>query len=210
MKREEWLEKRKIGISGTDASAIIGKNPYMTNQECWEYKVGIKKRENIDNTAMKYGREAEKYLLELFQLDYPQYEVQHQDYDLRVHKDYEFLLGSIDGELICKETGELGILEIKTTNILKSQHYEKWRNKVPDNYYIQVLHYLLITGYSYAIIKAQLKTNYENNIKLTTNHYFIKREEVKEDLEYLLEKELEFWKVNILGNKKPDLILPEI
>lgn len=31
---EEWLVNRK-GIGGSDASAILGLNPYKTNQELW-------------------------------------------------------------------------------------------------------------------------------------------------------------------------------
>ena len=34
---EEWLVNRK-GIGGSDASAILGLNPYKTNQELWMEK----------------------------------------------------------------------------------------------------------------------------------------------------------------------------
>ena len=50
---------------------------------------------------------------------------------------------SLDGELVDQD-GRKGILEIKTTNILQSMQYEKWKDRIPDNYYIQVLHYLLL------------------------------------------------------------------
>ena len=29
----EWLQQRLCGIGASEASAIIGKNPYMTNQQ---------------------------------------------------------------------------------------------------------------------------------------------------------------------------------
>lgn len=34
----EWLQQRLHGIGASEASAIIGKNPYMTNQQLWYYK----------------------------------------------------------------------------------------------------------------------------------------------------------------------------
>jgi predicted phage-related endonuclease len=38
MKREGWLKERREGIGGSEAAAILGMNPYMTNVELWEYK----------------------------------------------------------------------------------------------------------------------------------------------------------------------------
>lgn len=35
--RDEWL-KHRTGIGGSDAAAIIGLNPYKTNQELWAEK----------------------------------------------------------------------------------------------------------------------------------------------------------------------------
>ena len=35
---EEWLVNRK-GIGGSDASAILGLNPYKTNQELWKSEI---------------------------------------------------------------------------------------------------------------------------------------------------------------------------
>lgn len=36
---DQWLDARH-GIGGSDASAVIGKNPYKTNQELWMEKTG--------------------------------------------------------------------------------------------------------------------------------------------------------------------------
>ncbi len=159
---------------------------------------------------MQYGTKAEEHLRELFKLDFPQYEVTHQEYTIIKHPTYPFLLASLDGQLVDRETGELGILEIKTTNILQSMQKEKWKEKIPDNYYCQVLHYLNVTGYDFAILKAQLKYDYDGEIKLDTRHYKILKSEVKEDLKLLQEKEIEFWNEYVVKDKEPPLKLPEI
>lgn len=205
----DWLKGRDSGIGGSDASAIIGLNPYKNNQELYLEKTGRKSRPDISNeTAVKYGKEAEKPLRELFALDFTQYEVEHQDFAIFQSIEYPFLLASLDGVLTEIETGREGILEIKTTSILQSMQKEKWNNRVPDNYYIQVLHYLLVTGFDFAILKAQLKYDYQG-IYLNTKHYFIERKDVESDLKYLLEKEIEFWQYK-MRDEMPPLVLPNI
>lgn len=211
MTREQWLEERKNGIGGSDAATILGLNPYKSNIDLWEEKTGRKEAIDIsDKPYVKYGTEAEEHLRELFKLDFPQYEVSHEENTIIKHKKYPFLFASLDGQLIDKETGELGILEIKTTNILQSMQKEKWKDKIPDNYYCQVLHYLNVTDYSFVVLKAQLKYDYDGDIRLETRHYTILREEVEEDIKWLETKEIEFWKEYVEKDKKPPLLLPQI
>lgn len=209
---EEWLANRKKGIGGSDAAAILGMNPYKTNIQLWEEKLGIRQADDIsDKDFVKYGKESEKPLAELFAMDYPKYEVKHLEYNSFQNSEYPFLIGSLDGVLVEKDTGRIGILEIKTTNILQSRQKEKWDEKIPPNYYIQVLHYMLVTGYDFVEVKAQLKSVFKDGeIYLQTKHYHIEKSEVKEDLDYLMEKETEFWNKYVLTNKKPPLVLPEI
>lgn len=159
---------------------------------------------------MKYGSKAEEYLRELFKLDFPQYEVKHEEYSIIKHPKYDFLFASLDGTLIDRETGEMGILEIKTTNILQSMQREKWKDRIPQNYFSQVIHYMNVTGVTFAILKAQLKYDYDGDIRLDTRHYKINRSEVEEDIKYLEQKEIVFWNDYVLKDKKPGLLLPEI
>lgn len=205
------MKKEKKVCGGSDAATILGLNPYKTNIELWEEKTGKKESEDISSKSyVQYGAQAEDLLRELFKLDYPQYEVKHEENTMIKHKDYPFLFASLDGMIIDKDTGETGILEIKTTNILQSMQKEKWKEKIPDNYYCQVLHYLNVTGYDFAILKAQLKYDYDGDIKLETRHYKIVRNEVLEDMKLLEEKEIEFWQKYVEKDKKPPLLLPEI
>jgi len=36
----EWLKAREMGIGGSDASAVVGMNPYKTNIDLFEEKTG--------------------------------------------------------------------------------------------------------------------------------------------------------------------------
>lgn len=208
--REQWLNERKKGIGGSDAAAVLGLNPYMTNVDLWKIKTGRKEQEDIsEKPFVKYGTEAEKHLIALFALDFPEYEVIHTDNDLIRHPKHEFLHASLDGRLIEKATGRRGILEIKTTSILQSMQNEKWNDAVPQNYFCQVLHYLNVTGFDFAILKAQLKTEWQNEIRLTTRHYYFNRQDFEEDISALEEAEIKFWQ-HVMDDTEPNLILPAI
>lgn len=209
--REEWLEERKKGIGGSDAAVILGLNPYKNNIRLWEEKTGKVQAEDISGKPyVKYGTQAEDLLRELFKLDFPQYEVSHDENTIIKHPKYPFLFASLDGQLVDKETGELGILEIKTTNILQSMQKEKWKEKIPDNYFCQVLHYLNVTGYSFAILKAQLKYDFDGDIKLETRHYKINRCDFEEDIKELEKAEVEFWTKYVEKDIQPPLELPNL
>lgn len=207
--KEEWL-KHRTRIGGSDASAILGLNPWKSNIELWMEKTGQASAPDIsDKDVVKYGVSAEPLLRDLFALDFPEYEVEYFGDNMILNDDFEFGAASLDGELTEKETGRKGILEIKTTNILQSMQKEKWRNKLPDNYYVQCIHYLLITGYSFAILKAQLKYEFDGDIYLQTKHYKIERADVEEDIKYLADAESKFWE-QVQTKTRPALLLPEI
>lgn len=208
--REEWLNKRMNYIGGSEASCIVGMNHYTTNVELWELKTGRRQAEDIsDKPFVKYGTNAEEYLRELFRLDFPQYDVHYVDNNMWLNSEYPFAHASLDGWLVDKETGRRGVLEIKTSNILQSIQKEKWKGRIPDNYYIQVLHYLMVTGFDFVILKAQLKYDYSGDIMLNTRHYKIEREEVLEDIEFLKKAEKEFYEY-IKNDMQPPLVLPVI
>lgn len=208
--RDEWLAARKHYIGGSDASAVLGMNPYKTNLELWQEKTGIVQPEDISGKPyVQYGHAAESYLRELFALDFPEYEVYYQDNNIWLNDRFPFAHASLDGWLTDQD-GRSGVLEIKTTNILQSMQKEKWNHRIPDNYYIQVLHYLMVTEFDFAVLKAQLKYEFQGgDIMLQTKHYKIERSEVQEDIELLKSSEKEFWKC-VQSRKKPALLLPEI
>lgn len=207
---QDWLEARKSGIGGSEVAAILGISPYKTNIELWEEKTGRRESKNIsDNPFVQYGKQAEEHLRALFALDFPQYEISYDQYKIFRNPKYPFVLATLDGYLTDYEKGRQGVLEIKTAEILQSAQWAKWKDKIPDQYYCQCLHQLLATGFDFVILKAQLKSNYNDNLRIDTRHYTIERSEVREDIEYLLAKEIEFWSY-VERDIMPPLKLPSI
>lgn len=207
---EQWLAERLKGIGASEASAVIGCNPYMSNTDLWQIKTGRKAAPDISSNAhVAYGHAAEAPIRELFALDYPQYEVEYRGaFDMVRHPDHPWLFATLDGRLIEKETGRKGILEIKTTEILRSMAREKWRDGVPQNYYAQLCHQLLATGFDFAVLHAQLKRVWDGEVRTTRQTYFVERSEIESDLAYLLAEEVKFWDF-VQRDIMPPLRLPE-
>lgn len=210
--REEWLLRRSKTIGGSDASCVIGKNPWKSNVQLWKEKTGKSVPEEVSgNPLVQYGTEAEAPLRELFALDYPELKVDYKPNNLWVNDKYPFAHASLDG-WFTDANGRKGGLEIKTTLVLASQKKEEWRDRIPDNYFTQVIHSLMVTEFDVWCLKAQLKwvfPNDDNNVYLQTRHYWIERSDVLEDIEYLAKAEEEFLQ-RIESGKKPAEILPEL
>ena len=207
---EGWLENRKDGLGGSDSSAILGISPFKTNIDLWLEKTGQKVPRDIsDDEKVKYGHDAEDSIRNLFMLDHPEYELFHNEYMILRSNKYPFLQASLDGELTEIETGKRGILEIKTTEIMNKQMLDEWKNGIPNHYYTQCLHYLIVTGYDFVWLRAELKFAWDMNRKEIRDYYFTKEEAIN-DMKYLFKKELIFWKKNIMEGVKPGLILPAI
>lgn len=207
--RDDWLKNRRRGIGGSEIAAVIGQNPYMTNVELWELKTGRRKREDIsDKPFVQYGTQAERHLRGLFRLDFPQYKVSYREHNSWINSRYPWALASLDGWLK-DENGRLGVLEIKTTEILQSMQRERWKERIPMNYYCQVLLYMAVTEADFAVLKAQLKTVFDGVPYLQTKHYTIERSEVQGDIDYLMAKGEAFWKY-VEKDERPPLVLPDV
>ena len=208
--REAWLEHRNKYIGGSDAACVLGLNPWRSNVELWEIKTGRKQAEDIsDKPFVKYGHDAEPYLRALFALDFPEYEVEYVDNNMWLNDKYPWAHASLDGWLTEKSTGRRGVLEIKTTTIVRAGQRDEWRGKIPMQYYCQVLAYLLVCEFDFAIVKARLRYEIDGDVFAYIKHYKIERSDVEDDLKVLEEAERKFYEA-IITDTRPALILPDV
>jgi putative phage-type endonuclease len=209
--RNEWLKGRGHTIGGSDASSILGVNPWMTNANLYRIKAGEEEQEDIsDKDIVKFGVNAEPLMREMFKLDYPELEVFYVENNIWHNDKYPFAHASLDGWLKDKD-GRMGIFENKTVNIMNSAQLEHWKDSIPDYYYCQLLHYFLVTEFEFAILKARLRweKTEDKEVYCQIRHYRIEREEVKDDIEYLMEEEKKFFE-KLKSGEHPSLKLPEI
>lgn len=208
----EWLKHRQNYIGGSEAAAILGQNPYMSNLELWRLKTGREEAEDISSKPyVKYGVDAEPIIRQLFSLNYPKYEMHYEDNNSWLNDKLPYAAASLDGWLVDKTSGRHGIWECKTSEVVSSMHKEKWNESIPQNYYCQLLHYLLVReDCEFAHLTALLTWKREDKeIFQQLKNYHIERADVQEDINYLKEQEEAFWKY-VQRDIEPNLILPTI
>ena len=207
---DEWLEGRKNlkGIGGSDSASAIGQSKWRSNYELWLIKTGREASPDLSNNPyVRYGSMAEEYIRRIYQLDREDaYEVQYKDNCILRSIEYPWMLYSPDGLLLDKRNGKKGIFEAKTANAVSPSAFDNWLYKIPQQYYIQVLHGLAVTGFDFVEVRAHLKRS-DELAEIRTYH--IERSEVKDDIAYIVEKTKEFCSY-VEQDKEPPTIIKGI
>lgn len=209
---EAWLEERRYGIGASEAASVLGMSKWKSNVELWEEKVGLSVPEDISGKPfVQYGHDAEPHIRALFALDHPELRVTYESpFKIIRNDEHPFIFATPDGELEELSTGRHGGLEIKTTEIKRPQQWDDWKGRIPDQYYCQVCHQMLSTGWDFVWLRAQIKwTTREGDIRMDTRDYHIERIEVEEDIEALKNELIPFWH-HVETKTRPALKLPEI
>lgn len=213
--RKSWLAARQQGLGGSDAGAAIGANKYKLNVDLWREKTGLIEPEDIgDKPAVKFGKQAEQHIRELFKLEHPEYAVDYHEFYMYLNDSRPFIFATLDGELT-DEDGRRGVLEIKTATIQTPSQWDEWFDgenpRIPDSYYAQILHQLAATGWEYVILVAYIRVAYatEGSAKARIFERRVERADVEADITFLIKKEAEFWQA-VRNRTQPPRILPDI
>lgn len=186
--REEWLQLRRRGIGGSDASVIMGINPYRSILQLWEEKTGECEIAENGNEHAYWGNVMEPLIRKEF-MRRSGLKVR-QKHAMIFHPVYPYLFADVDG-IATDEDGEKCIFEAKTA----SQHKEKdWENGVPREYYLQVQHYLEVCGMEKAYVAVLIGGN-------RFAFYTVYRDE--KQIAELLCREREFWEKQVLTGIRP-------
>lgn len=209
---EEWLKERQYGIGASEAAAVLGMSKWKTNAELWEEKVGLRKPEDISSKPfVQYGHDAEPHLRALFALDHPELRVTYESpYKIIRNSEHPFIFCTPDGELEELRTGRKGGLEIKTTEIRNPSQWDKWKDRIPDEYYCQVCQQMLAAEWEFVWLKAQIKW-YDRTgaMRLDIREYNIERQDAIEDIAAVKTADVDFWR-HVETKTRPALKLPSI
>ena len=177
MSYEDWLEHRKLGIGGPDASVVCGVSKYKSPVELWMEKTGQLPPQEAGEAAY-WGTQLETIVRDEFtkrtgiKVTKPAVILQSEE--------HPFMLANLDG--VCEVPGVGAcIFEAKTASTYKAG---EWEGAIPDEYMLQVQHYMAVTGYQGAYIAVLIGGN-------TFRWKFIERDE--ELISILIELESAFW-----------------
>ena len=183
---DDWHELRAKRIGGSDIGAIIGVNPYKSIVDVY-----VDKTEGNNfkgNELTHWGHMLEGTILKEFSNKHKELIVYEVPYSVV----NDFLIANLDGALKDKETGDYGVLEIKTTSLWNKKDWED--DVIPQYYYAQVQHYLMLTGYKFAYIAVLIGGQQYKEFKI---------ERSEEDISLIRNKATEFYQENLLKKIPP-------
>ena len=177
MSYEQWLEYRKRGIGGSDASVVCGINRYKSPVELWLDKTNQIPAEEAGEAAY-WGTLLEDVVRSEFSKR-TGINVKQVHYILQ-SEEHPFMLANLDGICEHPEFGTCGF-EAKTASAYKAS---EWEDGIPDEYQLQIQHYMAVTGYKGFYIAVLIGGN-------TFRWKFVERDE--ELISMLIELESDFW-----------------
>lgn len=139
--RQEWLNERRSGIGGSDAAAVLGLSKWKTPLQVYLDKRG-EAAETPDNESMLWGRALEPVIRQQY-AERTGRAVLVPDGILR-HPSHSFMLANLDGM-----TEDRRVVEIKTARVAQGWG-EPGSDEVPQDYLLQVQHYMAVTGFDVA------------------------------------------------------------
>lgn len=219
--REEWLFERSRHLQASDAPVILGLSPWKSAAELYDEKLGIFPAEDISGKPyIQYGIKMEPVVREAFLIDCPFFSVEYHQYDILSSKKHPWMGATLDGELTVTKpnpwnlpVGTKGIYEGKTGGWTRSEHLYGWDGTttyIPQHYYPQGLHQLLVTGWSFVVFAARLKRDpYRDEDmgfpEIRTYYRLIdaRSPAVQADLRAVESAEEQYWTGNIQARKRP-------
>ena len=186
LSREEWLKARRLGIGGSDVSAIAGLNKWKSPVGIYLDKIGQKPLEELAGEAAYWGNVMKDIVAKEFTVR-TGLKVRRKNAILK-HPDYAFMLANVDRLIIGKREG----LECKTTSEYLKGDWEA--DEIPPAYLLQCQHYMAVTGF----------TAWHIAVLIGGNKFVHKKIDRDEDLiTYLINIEKDFWENHVLKQVPP-------
>lgn len=132
---DAWKLWRRTVLTATDASVILGVNPWVTPFKLWQRKLGLSD-EQISSAAMERGSKLEPIARKKFIEGTGIY----VEPAVVVSEEHTFLGASLDGISNCGKY----LLEVKCNGA--KNHSLACMGEIPDYYIAQIKHQLLVTG----------------------------------------------------------------
>lgn len=178
LSHDDWLAYRRLGIGGSDASVVCGVNKYKSPIELWMEKTGQQPPQEAGEAAY-WGTRLEPLIRDEFTLRTGIKVIPVKQ--ILQSRDYPFMLANLDGVCRCPTHGKC-IFEAKTASAFKAGEWDG--DSVPQEYILQIQHYLCVTGYNGAYIAALVGGN-------AFQWKFVPRDE--ELISILIRYERDFW-----------------
>lgn len=174
---DAFTRRRRTGIGGSDAAAILGVSPWKSKLGLWQEKRGISIPDPIPGPRLVWGQRLERTILQGYSEDHNR-PIRFGGRQFRRSARYPWMIGHPDAE------AEDRIVEAKATDRLDERWGEDGSDDVPAHYYAQVQHYMILREMPLADITVLVRGNDPHTFEIPADPAF---------QEALLEEERSFW-----------------
>ena len=122
LSREQWLEQRRRGVCGSDASTVLGLNPYHSILHLWKDKRGLLPAEENSSEYAYFGNVMEPVIKREF-TKRTGLKVRAKNAILQ-SSEHAFMLADVDG-LVKEADGSISVFEAKTASAYKEDVWKK-------------------------------------------------------------------------------------
>ncbi len=199
LSRDKWLDYRRLGVGGSDVSAIFGVSQFKTARDLYYDKLNIATFDDSDDNlvAKEVGHLLEDLVARIFskRTGYRIYKIEK----MFRHPIHTFMLADVD-YFVELPNGKTAILEIKTTNYnAKDCWWIDGNEIVPIYYELQGRHYMCVMNLD-EVFYCCLYGNKEDEV--------ICRHLVR-DFDYddeMIALESDFWRGHVLRKIPPEYV----
>lgn len=190
---DAWQEERANYIGGSEVAAILGESQYSTPLQVWMRKKGLLPPVE-QSEVMYFGNIFEPVLAAYFE-SYSGLKTRNLSEPI-VHKEHSFLRANLDRQVLASPENGLdstAVLELKTTN---SHRLKALDGDIPDEWYLQVQHYLALSSYSMGFLQIFVRDTCE----------FLDPLIIERDDELIIDMEeqlVQWWQKHMVEGERP-------
>lgn len=190
--RAEWLAtRRRLGLGGSDAAAVIGASEYSTPAQVFYSKRAPMVEDRPDTDAMAIGRMLEEPIAQRYAEKTGREVVNIGAFTLVRDTDRPWMFATLDRVVI-----DLGILECKSANFTGWQIKHDWQEGPPLSYQVQAQHQMAVTNEPVVSIAALVGV---------AGFFIFDIERDDAFIEQLVEAERRFWVEHVIAGVVPVL-----
>jgi len=189
---KQWVDNRRNYLGGSDIAAILGQSSFKTPLQVWMRKQGL--IDPVESTMrMEFGNVFEPVMAGYYE-DITGLKTRRVNKPF-THEEHDFLRANIDRQVlnIGERVDGTGVLELKTTNSYRLKNLD---GEYPIEWKYQIMHYLNLTGYSYASLLI-----YERDTCEFHDPIYIDRDQ--ELIDEMTPKLIDWWQTHMVQGERP-------
>lgn len=148
---------QRTHIGGSACASALGESPFKTRLMLYKEMIGEVEPEDISNKpAVYWGNRLESVIADEFALRTGKAIKVVED--TIYHPAFEYMIAHLDRGIV----GELALLECKTAGASGARFWGPdggGKGDIPHHYYLQVMHYMAVTGFERAYVAVLIGGN---------------------------------------------------